>query len=82
MIIECFHFHKRDQAAHGSIADFYAVLKKLAIHCEFGNHLQEIFRDHFVCGLHHEAIHRFLLSKSTLTYVCQGHRNRKMDGIC
>ena len=49
---DCFHFHKRDQAADESIADFDAALRKLA---EFCNHLQETFRDCFASGLHHDA---------------------------
>ena len=50
--------HKRDQAAGESIADFDAALRKLAVHCQFGENLQETLRDQFVCGLHHEAIQR------------------------
>ena len=69
VITERFHFHKRDQAADETIADFDAALRKLAVHCEFGNHLQETLRDRFVCGLRHEAIQRRLLSESTLTYA-------------
>ena len=69
MITEHFHFHKRYQAAHESIADFDAALRKLAVHCKFGKHLQETLRDRFVCGLRHKAIQRCLLTKSTLTYA-------------
>ena len=69
MITEHFHFHKRDQATQESIADFDAALRKLAVHCEFGNHLQETLRDRFVYGLRHEAIQRRLLLESTLTYA-------------
>ena len=69
VITEHFHFHKRDQAADETIADFDAALRKLAVHCEFGNHLQETLRDRFVCGLRHEAIQCRLLSESTLTYA-------------
>ena len=68
VITERFHFHKRDQAAGESIADFDAALRKLAVHCQFGDNLQETLRDRFVCGLRHEAIQRRLLSESTLTY--------------
>ena len=55
VIAERFHFHKRVQAADESIAEFDAALRKLAIHCEFGEMLEEILRDWFVCGLRHEA---------------------------
>ena len=69
VITEPFHFHKRDQAAGETIADFDAILRKLAVHCQFGETLQETLRDRFVCGLCHEAIQRCLLSESTLTYA-------------
>ena len=68
VIAERFYFHKRVQAVGESIADFDAVLRKLAIHCEFGATLEESLRDRFVCGLQHEATQRRLLSETALTY--------------
>ena len=68
VITERFHFHKRDQATGETISDFDAALRKLAIHCQFENTLQETLRDRFVCGLCHEAIQHRLLSESSLTY--------------
>ena len=56
VILERFYFHKRVQAIGESIADFDAALRKLAIHCQFGAHLEECeLHDRFVCGLQHEA---------------------------
>ena len=69
MIAECFHFHKRDQAAAESVADFDAALRKLAIHCEFGGTLEDTLRDRFVCGLRHDAMQLRLLSEKALTYT-------------
>ena len=68
---EHFHFYKQDQAADETITDFDVALRKLAVHCdhEFSDHLQETLRDHFVHGLHNEAIQHRLLSELTLTYV-------------
>ena len=68
VIAKRFHFHKRVQAADESIAEFDAALRKLAIHCEFGEMLEEILRDRFVCGLRHEATQRRLLSEAALSY--------------
>ena len=68
VIAERFYFHKRVQAVGESIADFDVVLRKLAIHCEFGATLEESLRDRFVCGLQHEATQRRLLSEPALTY--------------
>ena len=68
VIVERFYFHKRVQASDESIAEFDAALRKLAIHCEFGEMLEEVLRDRFVCGLRHEATQRRLLSETMLTY--------------
>ena len=69
VIADRFHFHKRDQAAGESIADYDAHLRKLAVHCNFGATLDEVLRDRFVCGLRHDAIQRRLLSETALTYT-------------
>ena len=65
---EHFHFHKQDQAASEIICNFVVALTKPAIHCQFGDTLQEKLHDCFVCILSYEAIQRCLLSESDLTY--------------
>ncbi len=67
-ITERFHFHKRDQAAGESVADFDAALRKLAIHCNFADALEDTLRDRFVCGLRSDAMQRRLLSEKELSY--------------
>ena len=52
IIAERFHFHKKEQAAGETIAEFDASLRKLATHCQFGATLEEALRDRFVCGLY------------------------------
>ena len=78
-IAERFHFHKRDQAAGESVAEYDAALRKLAVNCKFGTNLQDTLRDRFVCGLRHEAIQRRLLSESTLTYATATETARAME---
>ena len=51
-----FYFHKQDQAAGETISNFDAALRKLAIHCQFGDTLQEMSHDCFVGGLYGNAI--------------------------
>ena len=63
VIVERFHFHKRNQAAGGSVAQFIAKLRKLARHCEFTTFLEESLRDHFVCWLSSNAIQNCLLKQ-------------------
>ena len=70
VITERFHFHKREQAMGETISEYDAALRKLAVHCDFGDKLDDMLRDRFVCGLRHEPIQRRLLSESsTLTHV-------------
>ena len=70
VIAERFHFHKREQAMGETIAEYDVALRKLAVYCDFGDKLDEMLRDRFVCGLRHEPIQRRLLSESSkLTYV-------------
>ena len=69
VIAERFHFHKRDQRAGESIADFVAELRRLATNCKFGAHLEEALRDRFVCGLNNEATQKRLLIENDLTIL-------------
>ena len=68
LIAERLHFHKREQGKGETIAEFDAALRKLAVHCQFGETLEASLRDRFVCGLCHNTIQRWLLSETTLTY--------------
>ena len=67
IIAERYHFHKRNQAAGESVAQFIAELRRLARHCEFKTFLEEALRDRFVCGLHSKAIQNRLLTVKDLT---------------
>ena len=67
VIVERYHFHKRDQAAGESIADYEAALRNLATHCAFAAYLDEALRDRFVCGIRDDSIRRRLLSERDLT---------------
>ena len=69
VIAERFHFHRRNQAAGETIADYVAELRRLSTHCEFGDYLEDALRDRLVCGLRNEAIQRRLLSKNELTFA-------------
>ena len=60
VIVERFHFHKREQAAGESIAEYIAELRRLAAKCAFAGHLDEALRDRFVCGLKSEATQKRL----------------------
>ena len=67
IIAERFHFHKRNQAAGESVAQFIAELRRLARHCDLKTFLNEALRDRLVCGLSSKAIQNCLLTKKELT---------------
>ena len=69
VIAERFRFHQRNQAPQESITAFLAELRRLAIHCDFGDKLTEVLRDRFVCGLRNSGIQRRLLTEKKLTLV-------------
>ena len=68
VIAERLDFHRRIQARDKSIAEFNAVLQKLATYCELEETLEETLCDQFVCDLHHEAMQCRLLTLHVLTY--------------
>ena len=68
VIAERFNFHKRAQKMDESVRDFAAELRRLTIHCVFGEHLDEALRDRFVCGLTSETIQKRLLTEKELTF--------------
>ena len=67
IIAERFQFHHRNQAVGETVAEYEAELRKLAIHCAFGEYLSEVIRDHIVCGLHSESTQKRLLAEDDLT---------------
>ena len=67
VIAERFHFHKRNQVAGESVAQFIAELRRLVRYCKFKTFLEEALRDHFVCRLSSKAIQNTLLNKKELT---------------
>lgn len=66
-IAERFRFHKREQGAGETVTVYIAELRRLAIHCDFGDTLDKTLRDRFVCGLKQEHIQKKLLAEPKLT---------------
>ncbi len=62
VIAERFHFHRRNQTASETIAEYLAALRQAALHCNF-----DALRDRLVGGLRTEAIQKRLLSETDLT---------------
>ena len=68
VIAERFRFHKRDQRPSESIMSYVAELRKLSLHCNLGDNLNDTLRDRFVCGITNEATQKKLLAESVLTF--------------
>ena len=66
-IAERFCFHNRRQQSGETVADYRANLQKLAIHCEFGEFLEDALCDRLVGGLKDEAMQRRLLGEADLS---------------
>ena len=60
-IAERFRFYNRRQLAEETAADYLAELRKLVMHCEFGEFLEDALCDRLVCGLKDEGTQRRLL---------------------
>ena len=69
VITERFQLNQRNQAPGKSVTEYVAELKRLAIHCDFQDWLEDALRDRLVCGLKSSHIQRRLLSESDLTYT-------------
>ena len=72
-IAQSFHFGTRSQKLGESIGDYVLALKKLAIHCNYGEFLDRALRDRLVCGLSNPKIQNKLLKTEDLTFekVCR-----------
>lgn len=66
VIAERFKFHRRNQRAGETIAQYLAEQRKLAKHCEFRAYREEALRDRLVCGVSSEAIQKCLLAEADL----------------
>ena len=79
-IAESFHFGTRYPKRDESIGDFIVALKKLSIHCNYGEFLNQTLRDRVVCGLNNSKIQNNLLNTEGLTFekACQIVKSMEM----
>ena len=62
--VERFKFNSRFRRTGESVATFVAELRHLALHCEYGDSLNDMLRDRLICGINNARIQRRLLSES------------------
>ena len=64
-----YRFNSRDKKPTESVSAYVAELRSLGEHCKFGTNLDEMIRDHLVCGINDPRIQRRLLQEpDSLTY--------------
>ena len=63
VIAERFNFYRRSQQSGETIAEYVAGLRRLALHCEFADFLDQAPCDRFVCGLRSESTQKALLTE-------------------
>ena len=76
MTVQRFKFNSRSREEEESVATFVAELRHLAIHCEFGEVLNDMLRDQLICGINDKRILRRLLSEREvdLSKLWRSHR--------
>lgn len=67
-IAQSFHFGTRNKKSEESVSDYVLALKRLAVHCNYGEFLNRALRDRFVCGLNNPKIQNKLLNTDDLTF--------------
>ena len=67
VIVRRFQFNTRNQKAGESIAEYIAVLRKAAEHCNYGDSLSEMIRDRLVCGITNTTVQKRLLAEKELS---------------
>ena len=67
VIVRRFQFNTWKQHAGEPIAEYVAVLRKAAEHCNFGNSLSEMLHDRLVCGIMDSTVQKHLLAEKNLT---------------
>ena len=70
VIVHRFYFNTRVMKREESISDYVSELRRLAEHCGFkdAETLEEMLRDHIVCGIHDIRLQRRLLAEKNLTF--------------
>ena len=66
-IIQRFKFNSRMRKSGESVADFLAELRALATNCNYGDTLDMMLRDRFVCGIENKSMQKKMLTESHLT---------------
>ena len=67
--VQRYKFNSRSRKEGETVATFVAELRRLAIHCEFGDSLNDMLRDRLICGINDARIQRRLLSEGKIDFT-------------
>ena len=67
-IAQSFKFCSSKQKSEESGSDYVLALKRLAVHCNYGEHLNQAFCQRFVCGPNNRKIQNKLLNTGDLVF--------------
>ena len=83
LIMKRFQFNTRCQQEGESVGVFVAALRSIAEHCDYGDSLKDMLRDHIVCGIRDKSVQCSLLKELKLTYlssrVCKKDAQKLQD---
>ena len=66
-IMQRFKFNSRTRKAGESVAEYLSQLRALAEYCNYGESLDIMLRDRFVCGIENKSMQRKMLTESELS---------------
>ena len=69
VIVLRYQFNSRQCATSETVAEYVTALRRLAEYCSFGDILDKMLRDRFVCGIADPAVQKHLLSETDLTFT-------------
>ena len=68
-VMQSYRFFTRSRRPGETIAEYIADLRRLATHCNNGDMLERLLRDHLVTGFNEAVIQKKLLSEPDLTLI-------------
>ena len=67
-IIKRYEFNTRWQEKEEMVGTFVAALCRIAEYCEYSDVLDDMLRDHVVCGINNKVVQRRLLQEPSLSF--------------
>ncbi len=66
--VQRFKFNSRSRQKEETVATFVAELRHLAMHCQYGDSLNDMLRDRLICGIDNKRIQCRLLSEKDVDF--------------